>query len=80
MVVVTASSPVVGGIALQLTVNVVEAVPPAVTETVRGLAPLTVQFDATAERVTEWPPAVSPVMVALLLIPIPWPPASTVSV
>ena len=49
MLVVTARLPLV---ALQLTENVVEPVPPAGTVTVRGLSPLTLQFPATPESAT----------------------------
>jgi len=45
--VVTVRLPVVGPVGAQLTENVVLAVPPAGTVTVRGFAPLTVQFVAT---------------------------------
>ena len=39
------------------------AVPPAGTVTMRGFAPLTVQFEATPESADiEWSPADSPVM------------------
>ena len=51
MLVVTVRFPVVGG-AVQLTANVVEPVPPEGTVTVRGLAPLMVQFAATSESDT----------------------------
>src|SRR5439155_18664845 len=45
--VVTLRLPVVGPVGAQLIENVVLAVPPAGTDTVRGVAPLTVQFLAT---------------------------------
>ena len=59
--------PVVGS-AVQLTENAVDAVAPAVTDTVRGLAPPTVQFDATPESSTELLPAGSPENVTPLLL------------
>ena len=46
------------------------AVLPAVTDTVRDVPPLTVQFPATPLSTTEWLPGVSPVKVTLALIPI----------
>src|SRR2546426_237263 len=55
---------------MQLTENVVEAVPPDGTATVREAPPLTVQFEGTPERATVWLPAVKLVNVTLLLIPI----------
>ena len=60
-----------GGV-VQLTENVVVAVPPDGTVTVRGLEPLTVQFDATFVSATLWLPAERLVNVTLLLTPIAW--------
>src|SRR3989442_10619643 len=42
--------------ALHVTAKVVVAVPPAGTVTVRGFAPLTVQFQATPDSAIEWSP------------------------
>ena len=50
VLVVTVRLPVV---AAQLTANVVEAVPPAGTVTVREVPPLAEQFEATPESATE---------------------------
>jgi hypothetical protein len=58
-------------VAAQLTENVVDVEPPEGTVTVRGLAPLTVQFDATPVSATEWSPA-GPVNVTLPLAGIGW--------
>src|SRR5258705_433973 len=71
------------GAVTQLTETAVVACPPGGTLTVRGVPPLTVQFEATPEMATVWlPPArfenVTPV---LLLIAIGWPdPPSTATV
>src|SRR5437867_12905561 len=54
--VVTTSSPVVGA---QSIVKSACPVPPAGTDTVRGFAPLTVQFDATLSAPT-WSAAATP--------------------
>ena len=51
MLVVTVRFPVVV-VAVQVTENVVESVPPAGTVTVREGPPLTLQFPATSESVT----------------------------
>jgi len=53
---------------VQLTVNVVDAVLPEGTLTVRGFDPLTVQFVATPESCTLWLPADRLVNVTLPLI------------
>ena len=47
------------------------AVPPAGTVTVRGFAPLTVQFEATPDSAIEWSPA-GPVNVTLPFVAIGW--------
>jgi hypothetical protein len=52
---------------VQLTEKVVEAVPPAGTETVRGFAPPTAQFPATPLSATERSPDATPVKVTLPL-------------
>lgn len=44
----------------QVTSNVVMAVSPALTNTVRGFSPPTPQFDSTAISSTVWSPGVSP--------------------
>jgi hypothetical protein len=70
----------VGGV-VQLTENVVVAVPPEGTVTVCGFEPLTVQFEATFVSVTLWLPADRVVNVTLALVPIAWPaPPSTATV
>ncbi|PYO81044.1 MAG: hypothetical protein DMD68_13885 [Gemmatimonadetes bacterium] len=66
---------------VQVTVYETVAVPPEGTVTVRGLEPLTVQFEATSVSATLWLPAARLVNVTLLLIPIAWPaPPSTATV
>jgi len=68
---------------VQLTENVVVAVLPEGTLTVRDVPPLTVQFAATPEIATVWLPAAKfvNVMPVLLLIAIGWPgPPSTATV
>ena len=70
MLVDTVRLPVVGGGAAQLMEKEVDAVPPAGTLTVRGLLPLTEQFDATPESATEWLPAERPLNVTLPFAPI----------
>jgi hypothetical protein len=69
---------VVGAVETQLTENVVLVVLPAVTDTVRGFEPLTVQFVATPLKATEWLPGVRPVNVTLPLMPMarPAPPST----
>jgi hypothetical protein len=65
----------------QLTLNVVELVPPAGTVTLRDAPALTLQFDARPLRVTVWLPAARPENVTLLFVPIVWlPPPLTVTV
>jgi hypothetical protein len=78
VLVVTVRLPLPPPVAAQLTENAVLVVVPAVTETVRGLEPLTVQFVATPLNATEWLPAESPVNVTLPLIPMarPEPPST----
>ena len=68
VLVVTVRLPLV---AAQLTAKVVVAVPPAGTVTVRGFAPLTVQFEATPDSAIEWSPA-GPVNVTLPFVAIGW--------
>src|SRR5256885_10042933 len=70
VLVLTVRLPVSGGGAVQLTENVVDAVPPAGTLTVRDVPPLTVQFDATPDSVTVWFAAERLVNVTLPLVPI----------
>src|SRR5205807_8641273 len=58
-------------VAAQLTEKVVLVVPPDGTVTVRGFAPLTLQFDATPASARVWSPE-GPVPVPLALVPIGW--------
>ena len=51
VLVVTVRLPVVG-ITAQLTAKLVVPTTPAISETIRGLSPLTVQFEASPERLT----------------------------
>jgi hypothetical protein len=60
-----------GGV-VQVTENVVDAVPPDGTVTVWEVPPLTVQFAGTPESTTPWLPAARLVNVTLPLIPIAW--------
>ena len=57
---------------VQLTLNVVWAVPSDGTFTVRGFAPLTVQLLATPVSWTLWLPSARPLKVTWPLIPIVW--------
>src|SRR5438067_11975784 len=58
-------------VAAQLTEKVVLVVPPDGTVTVRGFAPLTLQFDARPDSASVWSPA-GRAEVALALVPIGW--------
>jgi len=60
-----------GSCALHVTANVVVSAPPASTVTVRGFAPLAVQFAATPDSATGWSP-VGTVTVTVSLIAIDW--------
>src|SRR5207253_586850 len=68
-------------VAAQLTEKVVVVVPPDGTVTVRGFAPLTLQFDATPDSASAWAHA-GPVNVTLAFVAIGWliEPPSTVTV
>ena len=79
MLVDTVRLPVV--VAEQLTANDAVTVPPAGTETVWVLPPVTVQFAATPESATLWLPALRLAYLTLALMPIAWgEPPSTVTV
>src|SRR4029077_2015185 len=68
-------------VAVQVIVNVAGVVWFAVTETVCGLGPLTVQLDGIGLSPTEWLPTLRLLNVTLLLAPTCWlEPASTVTV